>query len=284
MKLQSQPNLQPGHFSRKNLLPWRFIERGWFHRQLIFQLARQDILSRYKGSILGIVWSLVFPLLMLAVYTFVFQVIFTGRWQENGGEIEFALVLFSGLIVYNLFAESVGTACGLLINYRTFVTKVIFPIEILPWITLTNAIFHALVSSFVLALGLIWFQGGIHPTILLAPIAMIPLVFMTLGFMWILASLGVYFRDFGQLVGVLLVLLMFMSPIFYPLSAVPESLRPYMAINPLSTVLEQTRALVIYGTLPHISAFLVSFCAGTAIGWVGFSFFQWTRNGFADVI
>ncbi len=264
--------------------PWSPLQSAWRHRRLIWQLTRRDIAKRYKGSVLGIVWSFIYPLMLLAVYTFVFRIIFVSRWNEDGSNLEFALVLFAGLIVYNLFAESLAASPTLISGHAPYVKKVVFPLETLAWVVIGNALFHAGASLCVLAVGLFFFGGGPPWTIILLPLVFVPLILLTLGLVWLLSSLGVYLRDVDQIVGVALVLLMFMSPILYPVSAIPESLRPFLVLNPLAPILELARDVAIYGRSLEPLHWLGATVTGWLVAWFGFWWFQKTRNGFADVI
>lgn len=257
----------------------------WRNRNLIIALIKRDVIGRYRGSFLGILWSFFNPLLMLAVYTFVFSVVFKSRWNVEGdSKTEFALILFAGLIVFNLFSESVTRAPGLILSNVNYVKRVVFPLEILPWVTMGSAVFHSLVSWSVWLLAYLVFYGMPHITILFLPLVMLPLVLLTIGVMWWLASLGVYLRDISQLVGVFVTILMFLSPIFYPVSALPEWFRSVVIINPLTTVVEQVRDVVFWGNYPNLANLAVSLTISAIVAWLGFFWFQKTRRGFADVI
>lgn len=257
----------------------------WDNRQLVTTLARRDIVGRYRGSLFGVGWSLLNPILMLAVYTFVFGFIMRARWASGDeSKAEFALVLFAGLLVYNLFAECINRAPGLILSNVNYVKKVVFPIEILPWVTLLSALFHLLMSLGVWFLFRFLLMGLPHPTALLLPFILLPLIALIMGACWWLASLGVYLRDVGQVVGTLSTLLLFLSPVFYPLSALPPSVRPMLALNPLSQVIEQTREALIWGRAPDLVALMASTLAASVFAWLGFAWFQKTRKGFADVL
>lgn len=196
----------------------------WHHRHLIVQMARRDVMSRYRGSVLGLAWSLVTPLLMLSVYTFLFGVVFRSRWGGGGpeGTTEYTLVLFVGLIVHGLFAECVTRAPQLLLQHASFVKRVVFPLEILPWTVLVSALFHASVSLAIWLLFAVASGLPLSPSALLLPLVLLPLILLAMGCSWFFASLGVYLRDVGHTVAILTTLLLFLSPILYPLAAVPQ--------------------------------------------------------------
>ncbi len=257
----------------------------WRHRQLVLQMVRREIVGRYRGSLLGLLWSFVNPVLMLAVYTFVFSIVFQARWGKGGEDkYEFALVLFAGLIVFNLFSECVSRAPGLILANVNYVKKVIFPLEILPWVTLGSALFHAGISLAVLLLFLGAIGSAIHWTVLLLPIVVLPLLLLIMGLSWLLASVGVFVRDVGQFINMVMTILMFMSPIFYPASALPESVRGYLFLNPLTFIIEQARDVVIWGTLPDWGGLAAYSVIAMAAAWAGLFWFAKTRKGFADVL
>ncbi|MCJ8499399.1 ABC transporter permease [Desulfatitalea alkaliphila] len=258
----------------------------WGHRALILRMIRREVIGRYRGSILGLAWSFFHPLLMLAVYTFVFSVVFKARWGVGTEEsrLQFALVLFAGLIIYNLFAETANRAPYLILQNVNFVKKVLFPLEILPVVAIGTALFQGLVSLIVLLLAVLLVNGAVSWTAVLCPLVLLPIVVATLGFAWVLASLGVYLRDVGQIIGIVTTIMLFVSPIFYPVSALPEAFRPWLLLNPLTFVIEQARAVLIWGELPHWRGLLLYSAVAVAAAWAGFAWFQKTRKGFADVL
>jgi lipopolysaccharide transport system permease protein len=261
----------------------------WQNRALILQMSRRDVVGRYKGSVMGLLWSFLNPLLMLVVYTFFFAVVFKSRWGAvpGGGEESktlFAVILFVGMIVHGLFAEVLNRAPTLILSNTNYVKKVVFPLEILPVISMVSALFHSAVSLSVLLMVFIIFNGFVHWTIVFIPLIIIPLVIFTLGLAWILASLGVYARDVGQTIGLAMTVMMFLSPVFYPITALPVEFRPWILANPLTFIIEQARAVLIWGQLPNwYGLFKYTFIA-SLISWSGFVWFQKTRKGFADVL
>ncbi|MDF0678376.1 MAG: ABC transporter permease [Nitrosomonas sp.] len=196
----------------------------WRNRELILASAKREILGRYRGSVLGLLWSFFNPIFMLAVYTFVFSVVFKARWSVGSeSKTEFALVLFAGLIVFNLFAECINRAPALILANPNYVKKVVFPLETLTFVSLLSALYHALISLGVWLAAYVILFGVPHASALYLPFVVMPFALFILGLSWILASLGVYLRDVSQFIGVITSVLMFLSPIFYPISALPES-------------------------------------------------------------
>ena len=266
--------------------PVAMIKSLWRNRNLIVQMTRREVVGRYKGSVLGLAWSFLTPILMLAVYTFVFSVVFKARWGTDGDEskTQFALVLFVGMIVHGLFAEVLNRAPGLILSNVNYVKKVVFPLDVLPVIAMGAALFHASISLAVLLIAFALFNGYLHWTVIFIPVVLLPLVILTLGVAWIFASLGVFLRDVGQTVGIITTMMLFLAPIFYPITALPEEIRPWIMANPLTFIIEEARGVVILGRMPEWTGLGIYTLAATAVAWAGFAWFQKTRKGFADVL
>lgn len=257
----------------------------WEHRRLVQRLARRDLEARYRGSLLGLFWAVLTPLLMMAVYTFVFSVVFQARWgASTGGKAEFALLLLSGLILFTIFSDCLARAPGLMLENVSYIKKVVFPLEILPLVVLGVALVNAAIGFVILELFALLLFGIPPLTTLLFPLILLPLCLVTLGVTWFLASLGVFLRDIRQMIGVLVTMLMFLSPIFYPVSAIPEDYRPVILLNPLTLLLEYTRDALFWGKAPDPLVWLAYTVGAYAIAWLGFAWFQRTRKAFADVV
>lgn len=265
--------------------PIQMIRSLLVNRPLIVQMTKREVVGRYRGSIFGILWSFFNPVFMLAVYTFVFSVVFKARWNAGSdSKTEFALLLFAGLIVFNLFAECLNRAPGLILSNVNYVKKVVFPLEILPLVALGSALFHALISLGVWLIFYIIIFGLPHVTVLLLPLVILSLLLFIMGLSWSLASLGVYLRDVSQFVGIVITVLMFLSPIFYPASAIPEKYRHLLQLNPLFPIIEQTRDVLFWGKVPDMIILGVYLLGAAFVAWLGFAWFQKTRKGFADVL
>lgn len=256
----------------------------WCNRQLIIQMTKREVIGRYKGSFMGLAWSFFNPVFMLVVYTFVFSVIFKSRWGGGDSRTLFAVVLFVGLIVLNLFGEVLNRSPSLILSNINFVKKVVFPIEILPVIAIGGALFHGFISLSVLLAAFILFNGYLHWTALFLPLVMLPLIVATLGISWILAALGVFLRDVGQTMSIVTTVLMFISPVFYPVTAVPMEFRSFILANPLTFVIEQAREVLIWGHLPNFIGLCIYMAVAVVAAWGGYALFQKTRKGFADVL
>lgn len=258
--------------------------QAYAQRSLIWQFVKRDVLSRYRGSWLGLSWSFITPLMMLAVYTFVFHEVFRSRWgQSDAGGIDFALRMYAGLVVFNFFAECISRAPRLIVDQPNLVKKVVFPLELLAWVSICSALFHLAINVVVLLLGIL-FTGELHLTALLLPLVWLPLLPLVLGLTWFLAALGVYLRDIAQLIGLMVSFLMFMSPVFYPVSALPERWRFWLHLNPLTLIIENTRLVLLEGGIPAMLPLAIYFVIAMAVAALGALWFRATRRGFADVL
>lgn len=258
----------------------------WLNRQLIIKMSKREVLGRYKGSVLGLAWSFINPILMLSVYTFVFSVVYKTRWAVGGEDSKtiFASVLFVGMIVHGLFAEVINRAPSLILVNVNYVKKVVFPLEILPVISMIVALFHCIISFSVLIVAFILFKGFLHWTVILIPLVLLPFVIFTLGLAWMLASIGVFLRDVGQVMGMVTTVIMFLSPVFYPLSAVPEKYIPFIMANPLTFIIQQAREILIWGHLPNWIGLSAYTFTAILVAWAGYTLFQKTRKEFSDVL
>ncbi len=255
------------------------------NRELLWQLIKRNIAGRYKGSALGLLWSFVQPLLMLCVYTFVFSVVFTVKWGvEMTSRSAFAIIMFCGIALYTIFSESIMASSCLILNNQNYVKKVIFPLEIL---TVAQVVSNFLLGTawfLLLFLGVVFIYGTVSWTMLLLPLLLLPLFLYTLGISFLVTSLSVYIRDTQYILGVILQILFFMTPIFYPITAVPEQFRIYLQLNPLTVMIEEVRKIFIFGQLPDWTFFLLSLVIGGIVFQLGFAWFYKTKKGFADVL
>lgn len=265
--------------------PAAMVRSLWRHRELAAAMVQREVVGRYRGSVMGLLWSFFNPAFMLVIYTFVFSVVFKARWNVGSdSKTEFALVLFAGLIMFNLFAECLNRSPSLILSNASYVKKVVFPLEMLPWVALGSALFHALISLAVWLVAYAVLFGVPHLTVLYLPLVMLPLLLLIMGVSWFLASLGVYLRDVSQIIGVISTVLMFLSPVFYSGAALPEEYRQLLQLNPLTPVIEQAREVLFWGRAPDFAALSVYLLASALLAWLGFAWFQKTRKGFADVI
>lgn len=275
-KMTSAPS--PNMFSYL-LAPLRF-------RPVFRQFLRREILGRYRGSMLGITWAFINPLLMLGVYTFVFVEVFKARWPgvEESGGLAFSQRIFAGLIIFNLFSEVVARAPTLIIEQSNLVKKVAFPLELLPFVVLGSALFHFLLSTAILLASVIVFDHHFSMTFLLLPLVVLPLLPLLLGLAWLLSALGVFVRDIGPIVALSVSLLMFMSPVFYSAKSLAPRWQFWMNLNPLTPVIENLRLVVFGGGMPHWGAWCISLVAACVVALFGAWVFRVTRDGFADVL
>lgn len=277
---------QRGHATAALLNPLAMARGLWRQRSIILQFTRREIEGRYRGSYLGILWSLAQPLFMLSVYTIVFGVVFKSRWPQAQTDslAEFALIVFCGLVAFGLFSECVGRAPTLVTSVPNYVKKVVFPLEVLPVTALGAALFHLGVSLVVLLAAQLVLLGSLPWTAILVPLVTLPAIFLCLGAMWFLASLGVFVRDIGQAIGLLVTALFFFTPIFYSIEVIPEPLRTFILYNPMAPVVENYRRVLLWGALPSWPG-LVLWTLATLI-WMllGYAWFMKTKKAFADVL
>ncbi|WP_448102430.1 ABC transporter permease [Luteibacter jiangsuensis] len=255
------------------------------HARLVWELCKRDVSGRYRGSMGGMFWAFLNPLLMLAIYSFVFGYIFKSRWTAvESGNVNFAIILFIGLIISNFFSECLTRAPVLITANPNYVKKVIFPLETLSWVTVGTGLFHALISTVVLVVALVATGTAVSPAAALFPLLLLVFLPMVAGVTWLFSALGVYFRDTQQIMQVLTTSLVFLAPIFYPRSSLPEQYRWVLSLNPLTFIVESARGLILWGRLPDAVAALTYLAASLLVGWFGWLAFNATRKGFADVI
>ena len=267
---------------RSPLSPFRALFR---HSALILQMARRDVVGRYRGSFMGLFWSFFNPLLMLGIYTFLFGVIFKSRWNEQvAGHFEFAIILFAGLNINSLYSECANRAPTLVIENTNFVKKVVFPLETLSWSILGSALFHLLVSTLVLLVIAVFVRGHIPWTVLLFPLIVAAFVPFVVASIWLLASLGVFLRDLKQAIGVITTALLFLAPIMYPIEFIPAAYRNLMYLNPLTLIVEASQDVLIWGRQPPWVMLGIYTLVSCLFAWFAFAWFERSRKGFADVL
>lgn len=265
--------------------PTQMLYSIWKNKELIKALILQDAIGKYRGSMAGILWAFFNPIIMLIIYTFVFSVVFKARWNGGGGsKVEFALILFIGLIAFNFFAECINRAPTLILGNVNYVKKVMFPLEILPLVALGSGFIHFGISLVIWLVAYTLFIGVPPITILYYPFIVLSLLMLTLGIMWFLAALGPYLRDITQFMGMLTTILMFLSPIFYPISALPEKFQIYLKLNPITPIIEYSRDFLYWGSSPEPKAIGLLIIASLLTLLGGFVWFQKMRKGFADVV
>lgn len=260
----------------------------WKNRALIWRLSRREIEARFRGSLLGLFWAVIAPLAMLGVYSLVFGSLLRARWAQPETatlySFSFPMLLFLGLIVFGILSEPINRAPGLILENVSYVKKVVFPLQILPVVSLMTALVNAAIS-FVVFLVVYVFLYGLPPvTALLLPLAVLPLALVILGLVYFLSSLGVFLRDLIHVVPLLTTALLFLSSIFFPPEVIPERFRPLLYLNPITIAVNHARDLVFWGTLPHPVEWLIYFLACFFVFIIGAFWFQRTEKAFADVL
>lgn len=257
------------------------------HFSLVRQLIQRDIVGRYRGSIGGLLWTFLNPLLMLLVYTFVFSVVFKSRWGGAGGELgnwDFAINLFCGLIVFNIWSESVNRSTSLITSQSNFVKRVVFPLDLLAWVPIGTALFNAIIGLALLAVVILWKVHALPWTIVLTPLVILPCVLITLACVWFVSSISVYVRDVQQVVLLLTTAVMFLSPLFFPIEAIPEKYRPILAFNPLGVLIGEMRKVVVQGQLPDFVVIVQLIIGGLVACWLSRMWFRKAKSGFSDIL
>ena len=254
---------------------------------LLKQLVRRNMEARYKGAILGMIWSIAQPLLLLSVYTFVFTFVFKSKFGiplEDERTGAFAIIMFCGMTVYNLFSESVSVCTTLIISNQNLVKKVIFPLELLPIAQVLSTMIFGLIWFLLLFFGAVFVLHSLSFTMLLLPLVVFPLLLISCGVGFFVSSLGVYLRDLPYAIVFLLQVLFFMTPIFYPVQAVPERFRLFLYLNPLTELVVQTRILFLYGGCPNWLYITILWLGSLILFHMGYLWFSKTKKGFADVL
>lgn len=256
---------------KRILSPFKIIVRNL---PLIYSLVRKEIKVKYSGSVFGLIWAVIMPLVMLCVYTFVFSVVFQARWgQLTDSRSQFALILFAGLILFNLFSESISSSSYSITGNENYVKKVIFPLEIMPVVSVFVVLFHFLVSFAVLLVFSLIIGNSAQWSIVFTPILLASFLLFTIGISWLTASLSVYLRDIPYFVTIICSLLLFLSPIFYSIMSVPVEYRSLLLLNPLTPYIEVFRELVIFGKTPTLWTSVYCLSSGFIFFYIGFFVF-----------
>ena len=253
---------------------------------LICQLGKRQISGRYRGSFLGVLWSFINPLLLLGIYAFVFGFVFQAKFGANlsGNKSDFAIILFTGLIIHQFFAECLSKAPDLVVSNANYVKKIIFPLEILPWSVMFSALFHLMISFIVLLLFYFSVHLSFYWTVIFFPLVLLPLVIITMGISWFLSAVGVFFRDMNQFIGFIVTICLFLSPTFYPVTNIPLPFRYVLYLNPITFIITQVRSVVLDGQIPDWYGLSLYLLVAMVVAILGLSWFQKVRHIFADTI
>jgi len=265
--------------------PFCFLAAFRRHRALVLSLARRRVEAHYRGAALGMFWAVLQPLVQLSIYTFVFSSVLGARWgPTETNPRAFALHLFSGLVLFQFYNRVANDAPDLMLLHATYLKQVIFPAEVLSMASVLAALFDLVVG---LALWLVFYgieRGVPPPTALALPLVVIPIMLLALGTSWLLASLGVFLRDLAQVTSLATTALMFLSPVFYPLTRVPAAVRGAYDVNPFAHLLDGARQLLFDGTWPDWGPIAVVAVAAWIFAWAAYAWFARTQHTFADVL
>jgi len=285
---EKTPSLSKGMRLFSLLNPIHMVRGLYKNRELIWNLIKREVKSNYQSSFLGVLWPVIVPIVMLLIYTFVFSVVFQAKWSTSAGQEtprgEFALILFAGLTAFNFFSSAITRAPGLILAVPNYVKKVVFPLEILPVVVVGAAFITSLINIVLILVGCLLVLHSLPMTALLLPLAYIPLILITLGLTWFLSSLGVFVRDIGQAIPVLVQILFFMTPIFYSADRVPNALRFLIILNPLSSIVDGFRRVLIWNEFIDWRAWGTVTLISALVAILGFAWFSVTKKAFSDVM
>ena len=252
---------------------------------LLSNMTITDIKKRFQGSILGIFWAVIAPLIMLVIYTVIFSEVFSIKWNsDTSNKFEFAMMLFCGLCMYNMFSTVLGRSVGLIEQNKNFVKKVVFPIEILPVTITLSALFDCVISIIVLIAATFILTSNITITILQVPVILLPHIVFCLGIAYFFSALSVYVKDMANFISILITVCMYASPVFFPLSALPEKFRFFIMLNPMTYGMENMRLAVIHGEVLNFEYYLISVVSAVTFHLAGKWVFNKAKRGFADLL
>ena len=251
---------------------------------LIVSLTKRELAARYRGSVLGILWVILTPVVMIAIFTIIFAGIFKAKFGASSSQWDYALYLFCGLLPWYAFQEALQLSANTIVSHANLVKRVVFPLETLPMSLSLAAIANQLFGTAALIIAALLLRREIHGTILFLPVLLIPQLFATLGAAWLLASLGVFVRDIVQGVTLVLMAWMYLTPIIYPESLVPDRYRTLVNLNPFTPLVRNYRRIILEGNLPDWRglAYFTAFAIASFV--FGYWWFARTRKNFADVV
>jgi lipopolysaccharide transport system permease protein len=263
----------------------------WRHRALLWQFALRYVSARHRGSRLGILWQVLTPLLMLALYTFVFGILLHGHFGVRPDETsaDYALGIFMGFTLYGLVADTLGSAPGCVADSPNLVKKVLFPLEVIPASLAVSMLSPFLVSVGLFVIGFIFFGPALTVQVLWLPAVLLPVFFLTLGLAWLVSALGVYFRDVQNAMTFINTALFYVSGIFYSASSAGVGTKARVALdvlrwNPVFLAIDLSRDVTLWGRAPGLRDMVYLYGVSIAVLLLGYSVFRKLRSGFADVL
>lgn len=268
---------------------WRaglHVLRSWLtNRQLAAALIRREIQTRYRGSVLGMLWSILSPLVLLLTYTLVFSVFFRNQWGEGlDWPGSFTVMLFCGMIPFNFFSDVISRSPMLILGSPNYVKRVSFPVELLPIVSTAAALFNAAIGTGLLLAAVLLLKGSWPVTLPALLLIWVPLIVFTVGVSLVLAAASVFLRDLQHTVGLLLNVLFFLTPVFYPETLIPERLRFILYINPMAYVAVHSRRIAVLGVWPDLPRLALFTALCLLLLWLAASWFASVRRRFADVL
>ena len=273
-------------FNKRHLLPWSILQDLLRHRSLIFSVTERDFRAAYQASYLGVTWQIILPLIMLSIFYLVFGRILGGRFSNNASEspMQYALALFVGLGFFNFMSQTINTATSLITSNVTYVKSLAFPLEILSVTAVLNALLALAITLVVATVVFLGGNGFIYGSAICTIFYFVCAFLMALGVSWGLSALAVFIRDVSAVTTPMTLILMFMCPIFYPASMVPEKIKWIIRVNPLAVIIEDARGSLLYGVWPNDLSMAVILFVSLATAVLGYFFFMRSKSAFADVM
>jgi lipopolysaccharide transport system permease protein len=271
-------NLSDSTISRQSLLGI------WDHRNLIAMMVRRDSFGKYKGSLLGILWPMINPIGHLILYTFLFCVILKVKLGGDGSTSNFALYLMAGLLPWGAFSEALSRSSVCILEHPNYVKRVIFPLQVLPVITVLSTLVTEAMAFLILVAGVALYSHHVHLTLLFLPLVCVSQLLLTTGICWFLAALGVYIRDIRHMMALALAAWMYATPIVYPATSLPQNFKFLLWLNPMAGIVLDYRRVVLQGLPPDWNHYFSYTLVGVVAFFIGFKFFQKTKKSFADVM
>lgn len=253
-------------------------------RSLVLELIRREFTSHYRGTIGGLIWPILQPVLMLTVYSFTFGYILQARGGLGENNTSYVLLLFSGLIIHHAFAESINKSVRLILSNQNFVKKIVFPLELLSLTLCLSILINLTVSLLILLTAITLLDGMPGVNALWTLLVIIVFIPTMLAASWFLAAVGVFLRDIGQVTGILSHALLFLSPVFYRLDNAPEPMQTFLKLNPITVIIEQLREVLIYSNPPNFSALGVYFIIASIFALISYLMFMKSKSVFADML
>lgn len=260
------------------------LKKAYYYLNLIWTFVLRDLQARYVGSTMGLFWSIINPIIMLLIYLYVFSFIFKVKFGQSGSLSDFALYLFCGMLPWLAFQETIFRSTNSIVENASLIKKFMFPSKILTVYLSISSLVNELIGMVVLIIAIILITHEISYFILFLPVIIIFQLTFTMGLGWIFACINVFFRDTAHLIGVIMMVWMFLTPIFYPESMIPQKFHLIIKINPMAYLVRAYRDILLNDKFPHISDILIFMAISIIVFFGGYYLFSKTQHQFSDVV